>query len=81
MSNHEEYNGIQAFHPGYYISEIAEELGITQAELSVRLGTSVKTVNYLINGKSRITEETAMKLSAMTGTSVSLWLGVDPGRS
>ena len=76
MSNHEEYNGIHAFHPGYYISERVEELGITQAELSIRLGTSTKTVNHLINGKSRITEETAMKLSAMTGTSVSLWIGL-----
>lgn len=76
MSNHEEFNGIHAFHPGYYLSEIAEELGITQAELALRLGTSVKTISHLINGKSRITEETAMKLSAMTGTSVKLWIGL-----
>lgn len=76
MSNYEEYNGIHAFHPGYYISEIAEELGITQTELSLRLGVSAKTISQLVNGKSRITDEIALKLSAMTGTSIVLWTGL-----
>lgn len=76
MSNHEEHNGIYAFHPGYYISEIAEELGITQAELALRLGTSAKTVSQLINGQTRVTYKMSLKLSAITGTSVSLWTGL-----
>lgn len=76
MSNYEEYNSIYAFHPGYYINELAYELNINQAELALRMGVSPKTVSYIINGKSAITCELARKLSLMTGTSMELWTGI-----
>lgn len=76
MSNYEKYKGKYAFHPGYYISELAEEHGLDQAELALRLGVSAKTISYILNGKSRITKEIARKVSIMTETSVELWTGL-----
>ena len=32
MSNVNEYKDIVAFHPGYYIADIIEDMGISQAE-------------------------------------------------
>ena len=76
MSNYEGNKGKYAFHPGYYISELAEELGLKQAELALRLGVSAKTIRYILNGKSSITKEIARKVSMMTGISVELWTGL-----
>ena len=76
MSNYHEYDGIYAFHPGYYIAELSDELGINHAELALRLGLSLDNVSLLIDGKTDITSKIASKLSAMTGTSAELWLGL-----
>ena len=40
---------VVSFHPGYYISEIIDDMDITQEEFAVRLGTSAKTISKLIN--------------------------------
>ena len=74
MSNYNEYNAIYAFHPGYYVAEFTEELGIKTHELALRLGLSPRIVTLIINGKERITSDISHKLSAMTGISAELWL-------
>ena len=76
MSNYNEYNGIYAFHPGYYIAELSDELEINHTELALRLGVTSNTISLLIDGKTDITSKIASKLSAMTGTSAELWLGL-----
>lgn len=73
MNNMLEYNDIIAFHPGYYIAEIIEEMDISQDEFAKRMGTTGKTVSKLINGKANISNDIANKLSIMLGTSVELW--------
>jgi addiction module HigA family antidote len=65
-----------AFHPGYYIAEIIEDMGITQAEFAVRMGTTSKTVSQLINGQANISNDLAQKLSTMLGTSTEFWLNL-----
>ena len=73
MSNTKRYADIIAFHPGYYIAEIIEDMGISQAEFAARMGTTGKTLSLLLNGQSNITNDLAKKLSVMLGTSVELW--------
>lgn len=46
MSNIINYSDIMAFHPGYYVAEIVEDMGITQDEFATRLGTTGK---HLVN--------------------------------
>lgn len=74
--NIEEYNEILAFHPGYYISEIIDETEITQDEFAKRLGTTPKTLSKIVNGKAKLSNEIAYKLSVMLDTSVDMWLNL-----
>lgn len=73
MSNVSEYKDIVAFHPGYYIADIIEDMGISQAEFATRMGTTAKTLSQLINGQANISNDLAKKLSAMLGTSIDVW--------
>lgn len=73
MNNIKEYNDIVAFHPGYYIAEIIEDMEISHAEFAVRMGTTAKTLSKLINGQANISNDLAKKLAAMLGTSVKVW--------
>lgn len=76
MSNTSEYKDIIAFHPGYYISDIIEEMNINHAEFATRLGTTTKTVSLLLNGQANITNDLAKKLAVMMGTSSEVWLNL-----
>lgn len=76
MSNYIEYNDSIAFHPGYYIKEIVDESGLTQADFAKRLGTTPKNLSLLIRGEQSLSIDIAMKLSRMIGTSVSYWLNL-----
>ena len=76
MNNVTEYNDLVAFHPGYYIADIIDDMGITQSEFATRLGTNTKTLSYLINGQANITNDLAKKLSMMLGTSEEVWLNL-----
>ncbi|MFC1750513.1 helix-turn-helix domain-containing protein [Pseudomonadota bacterium] len=60
--------------PGDTILDLIEERGWTQAELAVRLGYSPKHVNQLVNGKVPLSEDAALKLERVLGSSVGFWL-------
>lgn len=76
MSNIMNYRDIMAFHPGYYVAEIIEDMGITQAEFAIRMGTTTKTLSQIVNGKANISNDLAQKLSSMLGTSIEFWLNL-----
>ncbi len=76
MNNIIEYKEILAFHPGYYIADIIEDMEISQAEFAIRLGTTPKTVSKLINGQCNLSNDLAQKLSIMLGTGIEIWLNL-----
>ena len=76
MSNVNEYKDIVAFHPGYYIADIIEDMGISPAEFATRIGTTVKSLGQLVNGQANISNDLAKKLSVMMGTSADVWLNL-----
>jgi addiction module HigA family antidote len=47
---------------------------MTQKELAHHLGCDIKVVNRLINGRTSVTAETALKLAATFRTSPEFWL-------
>jgi HTH-type transcriptional regulator/antitoxin HigA len=71
-----EYQDIIAFHPGYYLKEIVEDMEITQDEFAKRLNTTPKTISKLLSGQIPLSDDIAMKLSIMLGTDVDLWLNL-----
>lgn len=73
MSNVNEYKDIVAYHPGYYIADIIDDMEISQNEFATRMGTTVETLSKLINGQANISNDLATKLSVMLGTSVEVW--------
>ena len=76
MSNLIEYKEIKAFHPGYFVKQIIEDMGITQEEFALRLGTTGKNISELVNGHCLLSRELAMQLSNMTGISLETWMNL-----
>lgn len=77
MSNYKELrNGKIAFHPGYYIEEYIDNIGLTQADFAKRIGTTPKNMSLLIRGEQSLSVDIAFKLSRVIGTSVQYWLNL-----
>lgn len=60
--------------PGDSILDIIEERDWTQAELAQRLGYTTKHINQLIKGKVPLTEDAAIRLERVVGSTVGFWL-------
>jgi HTH-type transcriptional regulator/antitoxin HigA len=60
--------------PGDTIQDLMEERGWNQTELAERLGYSTKHVSLLVNGKAPLSEEAAMRLERVLGSTASFWL-------
>jgi addiction module HigA family antidote len=54
--------------------EFLVPLGLTQKQLSEHLGCDVKVINRIVNGRSTVTAEMALRLGAALGTSPEFWL-------
>jgi len=62
-------------HPGQIIKELClEPLGLSVTETAKALGVSRKTLSSIINGKSGISPEMAVRLSIAFDTSSESWL-------
>jgi addiction module HigA family antidote len=60
--------------PGDTLAEILAARGMTQAELALRTGRPLKTINEIIKGKAAITPETALQFERVLGVSANFWL-------
>lgn len=69
-----EYRPTSVSPPGETLSDILEERGISQKELSLRLGRSDKNLSQIVNGKAPITPDLAVDLEQVLGTPARFWL-------
>lgn len=60
--------------PGDTILDMLDERGWKQTELARRTGYTTKHISLLINGKATITDETAIKLERVIGSTAHFWL-------
>ena len=61
--------------PGEILNEeFLKPLGLTQAELASHIGCDVKVVNRIVNGRSSVTAEMAIRLGAALRMSPEFWL-------
>ncbi len=61
-------------HPGGLVQENIEELGLSVAEAAAGLGVTRPQLYNLLNGKSGVTPEMALRLEKALGGSADLWL-------
>lgn len=66
-----------AVHPGATIKEVLRDLGMTQAELAVRMKRPANKLNEIIQGKRQITVETALELELTLGLPADFWLNLE----
>lgn len=61
--------------PGEILSEeFLKPLGLTQKELADHLSCDYKVINRIVNERTSLTPEIAIKLAAALGTTPSFWL-------
>lgn len=63
-----------AIHPGEHVADELEARGMTGAELARAMGVDPGRVSRLVNGKSAVTGDTALRLAAVFGTSAEFWM-------
>ena len=54
--------------------EFLSELGISQKQLADHIGCDIKVINRIVNNRSTVTAEMAVKLAAALKTSPQFWL-------
>lgn len=64
-------------HPGRIVrQECIEPLGVTVTEAAAHLGVTRQNLNNVLNGKSGISPEMAIRLSKAFGSRAEVWLGL-----
>ncbi len=63
--------------PGEILSEeFLKPLGMTQKELADHIGCDIKVINRLVNSRTSVTPQMAIKLAATFGTTPEFWLNI-----
>ncbi len=61
--------------PGEILDEeFLKPLKMTQKQIADHLGCDVKVINRIINGRTSVTAEMAIRLAAALGTTAEFWL-------
>ncbi len=63
-------------HPGEHLTEILEELAISQYRLAKAIGVSPRRINEIIHRKRSITADSALRIGMALGTSPEYWLNL-----
>lgn len=63
-------------HPGVYLKELLDEVGLTQYRLAQDIGVPAMRINYLVHGKRPVTAELALRLGRYFKQSPRYWLNL-----
>ena len=69
-------NGLPPIHPGEFLREMLDELGLTQAALAEALGVSPMRISHLLKGDRPVTAEMALRLGRAFGQTPRYWLNL-----
>ena len=72
-------NGLPPIHPGEYVREALEALGLTQAELAKTIGVSPMRISHLVREERPVTADLALRLGRAFGQSAQYWLNLQAG--
>ena len=69
-------NGMPLIHPGEFLAEILDDLGLTQAAFARRIHVSPMRVSHVIKGARPITAELALLFGRAFDQSAEYWLNL-----
>ena len=69
-------NGLPAIHPGEFLHEILDELGLTQVAFADAIGVSPMRVSHLLKGQRPVTAELALRLGLALSQTPQYWLNL-----
>jgi addiction module HigA family antidote len=69
-------NGLPAIHPGEFLAEILDDLGMTQAQFASAVHVSAMRISHLINGSRPVTAELALRIGKALGQTPRYWLNL-----
>jgi len=68
---------LKPIHPGeVLLEEFLKPMGLIQNRLALDISVPPRRINGIVLGKRSITADTALRLSALFGTSAKLWMGL-----
>ena len=70
------YNGLPAIHPGEYLVEILEELGVSQAEFARAIAVSPMRLSHVTKGSRPVTAELALLFGRAFNQSPQYWMNL-----
>src|SRR5215217_5008487 len=68
--------GLPAIHPGEFLAETLEELGVSQAAFARALGVSPMRISHVIKGARPVTAELALLFGRALDQSPQYWLNL-----
>jgi addiction module HigA family antidote len=69
-------NGLPPVHPGEFLAEILNELGVSQAQFARAIGVSPMRVSHVVHGTRPVTAELALLFGRALGQSPQYWLNL-----
>jgi len=69
-------NGLPAIHPGEFLGEILEEIGISQAGFARAIKVSPMRISHVIKGSRPVTAELALLFGRAFDQSPQYWLNL-----
>ena len=69
-------NALPPIHPGYFLRETLEELGISQAQFARAIGVAPMRISHVVKGTRPVTAELALLFGRALGQSPEYWLNL-----
>lgn len=69
-------NALPPVHPGEFLKEILDELGISQAVFARAVGLSAMRISHVVKGKRPITAEMALLFGKAFGQTPQYWINL-----
>ena len=69
-------NGLPPIHPGEFLRETLEELGVSQAQFARAIGVSPMRISHVAKGARPVTAELALLFGRALGQSPQYWLNL-----
>ena len=69
-------NALPPVHPGEFLKEILDELGISQAVFARAVGLSAMRISHVVKGKRPVTAEMALLFGKAFGQTPQYWINL-----